>query len=97
MPLDALATGPSRFSADAGVHGTSIKAAHNTSRENTIPSDLDPCRKTLPLPHLDSILEPAPTICVPKSCQTIDAAAVAGTGGTLWDRSDSRRQRCARR
>jgi hypothetical protein len=45
MPLDALAAGPSRFSADAGAaQVTSVKARHDTSPDMTIPDDFDRCR-----------------------------------------------------
>jgi len=79
MPLDALATEPSRFSADAGAaHGISVNATHDTSPNMTIPGDFDRCRMTIPLLHLDTRPEAASTRRAPKPCQTVDAAAVAG-------------------
>jgi hypothetical protein len=50
MPLDAIASGPPRFSADAGAkHGISVKATHATSLDMTIPVEFDPCRMMFPI------------------------------------------------
>ena len=60
LPLDALATGPSRFSAEAGAaHETSVKAKHVTNPDVTIPDDFDPCRMMFPHLRLDASAEVA--------------------------------------
>jgi hypothetical protein len=75
MRLDATASGPFRFSANAGAaHGVSVKVTHDTSPNKTIPSDFDECRMTMPLFHFDTTPEAASKKCAPIFGQTIDAA-----------------------
>jgi hypothetical protein len=72
MPLDALATGPSRFSAEAGAaHETNVKAKHVTNPDMTIPDDFDPCRTMFPHLCLDASAEWRPQDAR-EYCQTID-------------------------